>query len=411
MAWLAGAVVQKIERAAPECVVLTARSPDRSVHIALIFGPHGAIGALDARPKPHGPADSEVMLYRKVLEGARVLGVLASGAIDCIRGGEVHRLSVAQKLVPLPEAPVADYAETPISANDAFAAHLAQLNERARAGLLRDIERAHNKVHRRLAAVEGDLAKMAQADSLTLQGSLVLTYQAQIPRGAKQADVFDFEGNPVVIALDPAKSAKDNAEALFGKAKRLKRGRAIVQVRLDATRALLDSLRALRDAVKEAPSDAPLDRFAQSAGQLGVAREAVTRADKKEQQEHRVYRQFASGDHQILVGKSSADNDTLTTKIARPQDVWLHVRGSPGSHVVVRLDKNEACPASVLLDAAHLAIHFSSLASAASAEVQYTEKRYVRKPRGAAPGVVHVERETVKFIDVDAQRLERLLKP
>ncbi|HTN91167.1 MAG TPA: NFACT RNA binding domain-containing protein, partial [Sorangium sp.] len=111
----------------------------------------------------------------------------------------------------------------------------------------------------------------------------------------------------------------------------------------------------------------------------------------------------------ILVGRGAADNDALTTKHARPHDLWLHAKGVSGSHVVVPLPRGASCPADVLVDAATLAAHFSDARGEAVCEVSYVPRRHVRKPRGAAPGAVTFDREKVIAVRVEAERLSRLL--
>jgi predicted ribosome quality control (RQC) complex YloA/Tae2 family protein len=111
----------------------------------------------------------------------------------------------------------------------------------------------------------------------------------------------------------------------------------------------------------------------------------------------------------VLVGRSAQDNDALTLRHARPYDHWLHARGVPGSHVVVPLERDETCPSDLLVDAAHLAAHFSGARGEALTEVQHTPRRYVRKARGAPPGSVALTREKVIVLRVDPDRLARLL--
>jgi predicted ribosome quality control (RQC) complex YloA/Tae2 family protein len=111
----------------------------------------------------------------------------------------------------------------------------------------------------------------------------------------------------------------------------------------------------------------------------------------------------------VLVGRGATDNDRLTTKVARPQDLWLHARGVPGAHVVVPLEKDAVCPSELLVDAATLAAYHSDARDEDTVEVHYTPRRYVRKPRKSAPGQVALDREKVLTLRVEKARLERLL--
>jgi predicted ribosome quality control (RQC) complex YloA/Tae2 family protein len=110
------------------------------------------------------------------------------------------------------------------------------------------------------------------------------------------------------------------------------------------------------------------------------------------------------------VGKGAADNDALTLKIAKPHDLWLHAKDRTGAHVIVPLEKNHTCPAEDLIDAAHLAAHFSDARDEKAVDVQYTPRRYLRKPKGSAPGAVVVDREKVLLLRFDAVLLRTLLE-
>jgi predicted ribosome quality control (RQC) complex YloA/Tae2 family protein len=116
-----------------------------------------------------------------------------------------------------------------------------------------------------------------------------------------------------------------------------------------------------------------------------------------------------AGGGKILVGRGAADNDRLTTKVARPHDLWMHARGVTGAHVVVPLVKGAQCPPELLVDAATLAVHHSDARGSDFAEVTWAERRYVRKPKGSPAGRVAVDREKVLALGADPARLRRLL--
>jgi predicted ribosome quality control (RQC) complex YloA/Tae2 family protein len=111
----------------------------------------------------------------------------------------------------------------------------------------------------------------------------------------------------------------------------------------------------------------------------------------------------------LLVGRGPEDNDALTVRVARGNDLWLHARGAGGAHVVVRLDKGKGPDQETLLDAAHLAAWFSEARGAPTADVAWTHARHVRKPRGSAPGAVTYSQERTLLLRVEPGRVERLL--
>jgi predicted ribosome quality control (RQC) complex YloA/Tae2 family protein len=124
-----------------------------------------------------------------------------------------------------------------------------------------------------------------------------------------------------------------------------------------------------------------------------------------------VFRTYAGhGGARILVGKGAAQNDVLSFKVARAQDLWLHARGVSGAHVVVPLERDAEIPQELLLDAAHLALHHSDLKGEPRGEVSYTSARFLKKPKGAARGAVTYTREKTFWLRLEADRLARLLK-
>src|SRR5204863_9962760 len=102
-------------------------------------------------------------------------------------------------------------------------------------------------------------------------------------------------------------------------------------------------------------------------------------------------RSFASSDgFEILVGKKAKDNDFLTFRIAKSLDTWMHAADYPGSHVVIRNPNRKEIPHRTLLEAAQLAAFYSQGKSQPKAAVNYTQKKFVNKPKGAAPGLVRL---------------------
>ena len=300
-----------------------------------------------------------------------------------------------------------------------------------RAELVRALEKARQKIERRRAAIGEDLTKIAQADKIAAQAQWLVGEAARVPRGATKLVVTDWssgEAVPMEIPLDPAKSARVQVEAMFKRAKRLKLGGRIAEERLAQTEAQLlaiaiaveavrgaPSLGAMDGAAREAKRSAPRDLTLPDAGAgagAGAGARARAGAGAGVVGARRVsFRTFlARSGTRILVGKGAADNDVLTLKIAKPHDLWLHAKDRTGAHVIVPLMKGQTCPAEDLVDAAHLAAHFSDARDEKAVDVQYTPKRYLRKPKGSAVGAVVVDREKVLPLRFEAALLRTLLE-
>lgn len=351
---------------------------------------------------------------------ARVFG--ADGAL-ILRWPPAAAEGEAETLALYPADPEAAGAAL-VEASDAAAAGA------AKAALARAVRTRRAALERRAEAVRGDLARLGGVGQLQKIGRLLIAQGARIPRGAARATLEDWEEGGaegaalLEVTLDPALPAKVQAEAYFAKARRLQRGEAVMRRRLAETERALDAAAALEVevAAAEARPEA-LEALAARARALGVAGAGeatgaggaggaggATGARAARPAARRPFHVFRSAaGHAIRVGRGGEDNDALTTKHARPQDLWLHAKGIAGAHVVVPLDRGASCPAELLVDAATLAAHFSDARGQAACEVSYLLRRHVRKPRGSAPGVVTFEREKVIVVRIEKDRLERLL--
>ncbi len=209
---------------------------------------------------------------------------------------------------------------------------------------------------------------------------------------------------PTYGRVDPAKGPQGNMDDFFKKHRKYLAAERELRPRSQQAerelQALKATLRALEQGV-EAPSTSLL-----------ALRRAPPRASAKEKQARArsvPFRRFLSSDgRQIYIGRNARENEELTHKFARSEDLWLHARGVPGSHVVVRLEKNEDPPPDTVRDAATLALLYSDLKKSGKGEVIYTRRKWVRKVKGQAPGAVTVTREQSIFIYLDKTRLEAI---
>jgi predicted ribosome quality control (RQC) complex YloA/Tae2 family protein len=111
----------------------------------------------------------------------------------------------------------------------------------------------------------------------------------------------------------------------------------------------------------------------------------------------------------ILVGKNNRQNDIVTFKQGQPNDLWFHTKDIPGSHVILRSGSQEPSPSSIEA-AAHLAAHFSKASQSSSVPVDYTRRRYVKKPSGAKPGFVIYDHQHTIYVTPDKTMVEGLFK-
>jgi hypothetical protein len=357
---------------------------------------------------------------RRVLEGARILAIDARG-VDLVSGSRHFRLGAAPSVVRIETN--ATEAQTERAAANDRAIWVARgeellrslaplLLQDAKDALALGLAKEKRRLERRALALHGDLARGADAEAEAARARWFVAEAARAPRGARELTATDWssgEGRAIAFALDPAKNAKSQIDAVFARAHRMHRGMGIARARLAAAESAVTLLEAKLRAIQGAGSPSELEGLGVSTPPNAQTR-VSSRASKNQEPERRPYRLFRSAHGTpILSGRNAKDNDELTFRIARPHDVWLHARGIQGSHVVLRLDKGKEPPPEALVDAAHIAAHFSGLRTESSVEVQYAARGRVRKPRGSAPGVVIVDQAKVMIVRMQPDRLARLL--
>ncbi|SMB98463.1 protein of unknown function DUF814 [Hymenobacter roseosalivarius DSM 11622] len=230
---------------------------------------------------------------------------------------------------------------------------------------------------------------------------LIMAHLTQIPAGAAQVEVVDFyqDNQPRVIKLKPTETPQRTAQNLYRKAKNQ-------QI----------ETRQLQDRVERREADAfwCLERLEELGGILDLRALRTWRKTHGLQSETKAkaatelpFKVFEDEGFTILVGRNAANNDLLTQRYAHKEDLWLHAKDVTGSHVVIRHRSGHAVPAPVVERAAQLAAWYSRRQHDSLCPVTVTPKKFVRKPKGALPGQVLVEREKVVLV-VPANPFERV---
>jgi len=256
--------------------------------------------------------------------------------------------------------------------------------------------------------LQADLERALQADQLRHQAHVLQAHLREVTRGQRTFDTVDFNGEPICIPLLPERTPVANMQQMFDKAGRLARAQAFIRTRLTTVEEELARLEVLREQLRapDADPDAILRGLRESF--RAVEQRLSQKGKAPLRLPYRTYR--VSGDHVARVGKSARDNDALTLQHANPSDLWLHVRGRPGSHVVVPLGRAEEPGPDLLLDAAHLAAHFSAARGADDVEITWTRRRFVQKRKGLPAGAVLLLHEKTFVLRVEKERLQRLLE-
>jgi predicted ribosome quality control (RQC) complex YloA/Tae2 family protein len=218
------------------------------------------------------------------------------------------------------------------------------------------------------------------------------------------------DGEPRRIELDPKLSPQENVERYFKRYQKLKRSQSELERETSRGQEQAQQLQGLLTRLSAGEDPALLETQAVEAGLLEAL--VSNRGKRAQAPAPRLpYRRFV-GLHgaEILVGRSSRDNDELTFKVARGNDLWLHTADSPGSHVVLRVPKGAEAHPEDVLDACHLAAHFSPLAKSPRVNIHLAHRKEVHKPRGAPAGLVTLSGGKTRAVRIESARLERLLR-
>jgi predicted ribosome quality control (RQC) complex YloA/Tae2 family protein len=261
------------------------------------------------------------------------------------------------------------------------------------------VKKAAARAERRRDAVAKDVSAAEKGDDYRLAGDLLLANKHRIAKGQTQAELPGYDGRPVSIALDPARSPAENANRYFQRYKKAKAGLAMMRERLAEARDEAAFLSAVQEDLDAAKDREGMLAVRSLLIQRGYIIDAPGKISAKRSSASLPFRTVEHEGWHILVGKSSAGNDYITMKLARPDDLWLHAEGMPGSHVVVRNPGKRDIPEGVMRKAASLAAYYSKGKGSAKVPVAYTPAALVKKPRGAAPGtVVLAGRKTVMAV-------------
>jgi len=342
-------------------------------------------------------ADSRILaLYYPVSISEKASRTLLAGA----------QYVLPEKRTASPSSKTAHLVDEDPSPNKAAEAHYERLAEKQQTEAIRSalrvpVGKALARAERLREALSADLDAVQDPEPYRIKGDLILANLRQLKTGMECADLTAYDGTRANVRLDPKRSPARNAELYFKKYKKAKTGRPVILSRLREVEKQVSGLRSLLGEINEAA-----DRDSLLAVQSGFSDRGYKKGGAGSKRQATAeslpgIRTIAFHGWEILVGRSASGNDLLTTKLARPDDLWLHAEGLPGSHVLVRNPKKTEVPADILIKAAALAALYSKGKAAAKVPVTYTPARFVRKPRGAKPGLVTLSQRKTMMVRPD----------
>lgn len=307
-------------------------------------------------------------------------------------------------LVPLPPAPRAAEEEIPKEENgswnraaDRYYSALVDTEtltlEVSR--VRRAVNEAAKKARKKLLNLEGDEKKAQTEKEYGRLGELIVYNLRAIKRGSAEASVTDYTLDPpaaVAVKLDPRLGPRENAEKYFKRAKKAKVALGLLAERIPLAKDEIEYIDTLVFGLDDIATPDDLAALEEELIEGGYLRKMTVKPDTAPEERAEPIRRFTSTEgFEILCGKSGTGNDLLVKKYASNEDLWFHVSGLPGSHVLIKVaGRSSEMTKKTIEEAASLAAWHSKAKNAGKVEVIYAEARHVKKPRGAKPGMVTV---------------------
>ncbi len=242
-------------------------------------------------------------------------------------------------------------------------------------------------------------------DTFRIYGELLNTYGYSAAPGDKSIEVLNYYTNePLLIPLDPTLTAKENAQKYFEKYNKMKRTYEALTELTAEVKTEIEHLESISNALDIALQEEDLVQIKEELSQSGYIRKKG--GDKRAKITSKPFHYISSDGYHIYVGKNNFQNDELTFKFASGNDWWFHAKGIPGSHVIVKTEGDTELPDRVFEEAGRLAAHYSKGREQEKVEIDYIQKKHVKKPAGGKPGFVVYYTNYSLMIDSDISGLQ-----
>jgi predicted ribosome quality control (RQC) complex YloA/Tae2 family protein len=257
------------------------------------------------------------------------------------------------------------------------------------ADLRKIVQTLLERSQKKLSLQSKQMKDTEKKDKYKVYGELINTYGYGLEEGCKSFQAFNYYTNEeITIPLDPTMSPGENAKKYFDRYTKLKRTEEALTEQIAETQAECEHLESISNALDIAQTEADLSEIKRELMQSGyVKKHTAAKKGAKMQSKSRPFHYISSDGYDIYVGKNNFQNDELTFKLATGNDWWFHAKKMAGSHVIVKGGDGEL-PDRVFEEAGRLAAFYSKGRLAPKVEIDYIQKKHVKKPGGAKPGFV-----------------------
>lgn len=269
-----------------------------------------------------------------------------------------------------------------------YAREVFLLNRQKSFDLRKIVNTALERASKKYDLQEKQLQDADKKDIYRVYGDLLNTYGYSLKGGENSftAENFYDNNNEITIPLDKNKSAKENAKKYYDRYAKLSRTTKALSEEILKTKSDIEHLQSIQTALEVSSDDESLSQIRQELVDFGYIKKHSS--SKKQKITSHPYHYISSDGYDIYVGKNNYQNEELTFKVATGNDWWFHAKGIPGSHVILKSNNEEELPDRVYEEAASLAAFYSKAKDADKVEVDYIQKKNIKKVAGAAPGFV-----------------------
>lgn len=262
------------------------------------------------------------------------------------------------------------------------------LNRQKSSDLRRIVNTALERASKKYDLQEKQLQDADKKDIYRVYGDLLNTYGYSLKGGESSFTTENFydDNKEITIPLDKNESAKENAKKYYDKYAKLSRTTKALSEEIVNTKNDIEHLLSIQTALDVSSDDESLSQIRQELVDFGYIKKHSSRKQKKSTSHP--YHYISTDGYDIYVGKNNYQNEELTFKVATGNDWWFHAKGIPGSHVILKSNNEEDLPDRVYEEAAALAAFYSKAKDSEKVEVDYIQKKNIKKVAGAAPGFV-----------------------
>nr|WP_294570407.1 NFACT RNA binding domain-containing protein [uncultured Romboutsia sp.] len=267
------------------------------------------------------------------------------------------------------------------------------------------LDRLYNKLNKQ----EKELIESENAEIYKIKGELITSYIYMIEKGMESVEVANFydpEYKNITISLNPNFTPSENAQKYFKKYNKMKTAKKEITSQIEITKEEINYLENIILSIENCENLAELMDIREELSKVGYLR-AKNNIKKETKLTTKPHEFISSNGFKILVGKNNKQNDNLTLKIASNEDIWMHTKNIPGSHVIIKTEGKEV-PDETIFEGAMLAAFFSKSKMSSQVPVDYTKKKNVKKPNGSKPGMVIYETNSTIYVTPTEELIAKL---